>query len=433
MTPRAVTRVAVVGGGWAGLAAAVAGVRAGAQVTLFEMAPQLGGRAREVAVDGLPLDNGQHILIGAYRRTLALMRQVGAAPEQQLLRRPLALVYPDGRGLQLPPGAAIPAFVRAVLGYRGWGWRDRAALLLAAGRWGASGFACNERSTVAELTRALTPRVRTDLIDPLCVAALNTPAERASGRVFLRVLRDALFSGPGSADLLLPRASLGALLPAPAEAWLRHQGALLRTAHRVQALTPLGTGWQVDGEAFDSVVLAAPAREAARLTAALAPAWAARAEAFDYEPIVTVYLRCPGARLPLPMMALHDGPQAPAQFIFDLGALCPGRGTEGVMAMVVSGARDWVARGLEATGEAARAQALAALAPGSFPAPPMVLRSLAEKRATFLCTPGLDRPPADVAPGLWAAGDYVAGPYPATLEGAVISGEAAMQAALQSA
>ena len=91
------------------------------------------------------------------------------------------------------------------LGYRGWGWRDRAALLLAAGRWGASGFACGERTTVAELTRGLTPRVLTDLIDPLCVAALNTPAERASGRVFLRVLRDALFSGPGSADLLLPR------------------------------------------------------------------------------------------------------------------------------------------------------------------------------------------------------------------------------------
>ena len=431
MAPRAVTRVAVVGGGWAGLAAAVAGVRSGAQVTLFEMAPQLGGRAREVAVDGLPLDNGQHILIGAYRRTLALMRQVGAAPEQLLLRRPLALVYPDGRGLQLPPGAAIPAFVRAVLAYRGWGWRDRAALLLAAGRWGASGFACGERTTVAELTRGLTPRVRTDLIDPLCVAALNTPAERASGRVFLRVLRDALFSGPGSADLLLPRASLGALLPAPAEVWLRQQGAVLRLGHRVQALAAAGTGWQVDGEPFDAVVLAAPPREAARLTQPLAPAWAARAEAFDYEPIVTVYLRCPGARLPLPMMALHDGPGAPAQFIFDLGTLCPGRGTEGVLAMVVSGAREWVARGLEATGQAALAQALAAFGPGSFPSVPTVLRCLAEKRATFLCTPGLDRPPAAVAPGLWAAGDHVQGPYPATLEGAVMAGEAAIAAALR--
>lgn len=423
-------RIAVVGGGWAGLAAAVAGVQRGADVTLFEMAPQLGGRAREVAVDGLPLDNGQHILIGAYHRTLALMRQVGAAPEDLLLRRPLALVYPDGSGLQLPPGAAIPAFLRAVLGYRGWGWRDRAALLLAAGRWGATGFRCAPQATVAQLTQGLTPRVRTDLIDPLCVAALNTPAERASGSVFLRVLRDALFSGAGSADLLLPRASLGALLPAPAAAWLQQRGAAVLTGRRVQAMQPAPGGWQVDGEPFDAVVLAAPAREAARLAGPVAAPWAARAAAFDYEPIITVYLRCAGARLPLPMMALHDGPEAPAQFVFDLGALSPGRGTEGVFAFVVSGARAWDERGLDATADATLAQAQAAFGPGTWPAPPTLLRTLAERRATFLCTPALDRPPAAVAPGLWAAGDYIEGPYPATLEGAVRSGEAAMAAAL---
>ena len=66
-------KLAVVGGGWAGLAAAVRTTEAGHAVTLFEMAAHWGGRAREVAVDGRALDNGQHILIGAYRRTLALM------------------------------------------------------------------------------------------------------------------------------------------------------------------------------------------------------------------------------------------------------------------------------------------------------------------------------------------------------------------------
>jgi len=94
---------------------------------------------------------------------------------------------------------------------------------------------------------------------------------------------------------------------------------------------------------------------------------------------------------------------------------------------VISGAAPWVARGLEATGAAVLAQAQAALA---WRSPPTLLRCLAEKRATFACTPGLQRPGTAVAPGLWAAGDYVDGPYPATLEGAVRSGRAAAQAVL---
>ena len=73
-------------------------------------------------------------------------------------------------------------------------------------------------------------------------------------------------------------------------------------------------------------------------------------------------------------------------------------------------------------------QALEAFAPGTWPSQPRVMRVLAEKRATFRCTPLLDRPPASVAPALVAAGDYVQGPYPATLEGAVRSGEAAVMA-----
>ncbi|MBS0291573.1 MAG: NAD(P)-binding protein, partial [Proteobacteria bacterium] len=69
-------KTAVVGGGWAGIAAAVALADAGHEITVFEMAPQLGGRARSVAGDP-PFDNGQHILIGAYRDSLALMRRLG--------------------------------------------------------------------------------------------------------------------------------------------------------------------------------------------------------------------------------------------------------------------------------------------------------------------------------------------------------------------
>jgi hypothetical protein len=125
------------------------------------------------------------------------------------------------------------------------------------------------------------------------------------------------------------------------------------------------------------------------------------------------------------MVQLHDSATAPAQFLFDHGAL---GGAPGCFAAVVSGAAPWTARGLQATGAAVQAQLLREFPPGTWRPPPSVKRVVAERRATFACTPELLRPPAHIAPGLWAAGDYVQGPYPATLEGAVLAGVAAVQA-----
>ena len=425
--------LAVIGGGWAGLAAAVRATEAGHQVTLLEMAQQWGGRARSVDVEGLALDNGQHILIGAYARTLALMATVapaGVDAARGLHRQPLELRYPDGRGLRMPAGPAWLVFVAAVVTCVGWSWRDRLALLQASAGWALRGFNCDPGITVAALCQTLPPAVRQLLIDPLCVAALNTPAQDASAAVFLRVLRDALFSGRGSADLLLPRQPLGALLPQPAAAWLQSHGAALRLGVRVETLARSGKGWLVDGAAFDNVLLACSATEAARLAQPHAPAWSATARAIGYEPIVTVYLRCAGACLPCPMTALLEAPDAPAQFAFDHGAL---GATPGVFAFVISGARAWVEKGLDATGQAVLRQALQAFAPGTWPTPPTLLRVLAEKRATFRCTPGLQRPAAALVPGLVAAGDYIAGPYPATLEGAVRSAEGALRLLVRAA
>jgi len=425
-------RVAVIGGGWSGLAAAVEAVSAGHQVALFEMARELGGRARRAASGdaGLSLDNGQHILIGAYTECLRLMRLVGAEPERLLDRRPLTLQFPEGRGLALPPGPAVPAFLRGVMAATHWPLRSRWALLAQAGRWALAGFRCDDSLTVAQLTAALPGDVRQDLIDPLCVAALNTPADRASAKVLLRVLRDALFAGPGASDLLLPRDDLSALWPQPAARWLTARGARLVLGHRVQALARKDASWQVDDEPFDAVVLAASAGEAARLVQALAPAWASRAAAFEYEPIVTVVARSAGSRLPQPMLALRsDGDTAPAQFVFDLGQLRGQDQAGGVMAFVVSAASGWAERGTAALTQAVLAQAQAQLA-GQLKGELVVVRTLNEKRATFACIPGLWRPPRHLATGLCAAGDYVEGPYPATLEGAMRAGaQAARQAA----
>lgn len=427
-------RVAVIGGGWSGLAAAVEAVAAGHQVCLFEMARELGGRARRAASGDadLSLDNGQHILIGAYTECLRLMRLVGNEPDQRLVRHRLTLQFPDGRGLHLPPGSAVPAFLRGVVAATHWPLRSRWALLAQAGRWALNGFQCDERLTVAQLCAGLPIDVRMDLIDPLCVAALNTPADRASAKVLLRVLRDALFAGPGASDLLLPRDDLSELWPQPAARWLAARGARLKLGHRVQAVARKQAHWWVDDERFDAVVLAASAGEAARLAQSIEPTWASRAAAFEYEPIATVVARSEGLRLPQPMLALRSrDDSAPAQFVFDLGQLRRHEQAAGVMAFVVSAASAWIERGSAALTQAVLAQARAQLGTllngrGDL----VAIRTLNERRATFACVPGLRRPARSLAPGLCAAGDYVEGPYPATLEGAVRAGVQAAKLAV---
>jgi len=424
-----VKQLAVIGGGWAGLTAAVHATGAGHRVTLIEMAPQLGGRARSLAAAATAprLDNGQHILIGAYTHCLHLFATLGVDAGQALLRLPLRLRYSDHEGLRLRPGAPLPAFARAVLGYRAWPLGARLRLLARSLGWSLAGFRCAPGLSVAQLCAGLPAPVYRELIAPLCVAALNTPAEQASAQVFLRVLRDALFSGPGSSDLLLPRRPLSELLAEPAQTWLQARGATLRLGRRVQHIAAQEAAWLVDGERFDALLLACPALEAARLVEPFAPRWSDAARALRFEPIITVYLQSPGSMLPAPMVALTEGSEAPAQFAFDLGQLGH---APGLFACVISGAGPWVERGLEAAGAATLAQATQQLRwQGEAPT---VLRVLAEKRATFACTPGLQRPAMHVAPGLLAAGDYVDGPYPATLEGAVRSGAAAA-AALQGA
>ena len=421
MTAAPASRLAVVGTGWAGLTAAVQAVSDGWSVTLFDMSGDPGGRARTVEVDGRVCDNGQHILVGAYSATLAQMRRVGVDPAVVLMRCPLTLVEPDGKGLRLRAGHPITSFAAAVLSHPRWTLAVRLGVLRRAATWALRGFEAGPHRTVADLCRGWPEAALRELIEPLCVAALNTPAQEASAVVFLRVLRDALFSGPGASDLLLPSAPLGELFPAKALQWLQQHGAQWRPRQRVTRLEASTGAWTVDGEAFDAVVLACPAPEAARLASPHAPEWAQVAGQLQYEPIVTVLLDCPGATLASPMVSLTNGP---AQFAFDLGRVAH---QPGVFSFVVSGAREWVEAGRQATAEAVQAQALAAFPMGTWPCAPRVAAVLAEKRATFRCTAGLERPPSRVASGLWAAGDYVAGPYPATLEGAVRAGLQAAQ------
>ena len=392
------------------------------------MAPHAGGRARDVAGSEPPIDNGQHICIGAYSETLRLLARIGVSESSVFVRTPLRLVDVRGDGLRLSGGPAALAFVLAVLGRRGWVWRDRIALLASATRWMRDGFKADPSATVARLTASLPADVRRDLIEPLCVAALNTPADDASASVFLRVLHDALVTGRGSSDLLLPRVGLSDVLPHPALAWLDDHGADLRFARRVAAIAADGDAWRVDGEPFDRVVVACGASEAARLAAPHDMTWAEDARRLRFEPIVTVYARCERLRLREPMLVLPSDAERPAQFVFDRSQL---GGPEGLLAFVVSGASPWLDRGMAAVEHAVLAQAREALE--LRPERSLeVVRTIVEKRATFRCTPMLRRPPMRIAPWLVAAGDFIDGPYPATLEGAVRSGVAASRASLSS-
>jgi hypothetical protein len=131
--------------------------------------------------------------------------------------------------------------------------------------------------------------------------------------------------------------------------------------------------------------------------------------------IATVYLHCKDKRftgLSQPMVALHSGPEAPAQFVFDKGALS---GQKGLLAAVVSASaseRDELTAQVHA--QVNKQLELHQLE---------VIQTVVEKRATLACTPRLDRPEPFVAADLWACGDYIRGPYPSTLEGAVRSGQ----------
>jgi hypothetical protein len=196
--------------------------------------------------------------------------------------------------------------------------------------------------------------------------------------------------------------------------------------HRVQSIARgPDQAWSIDGAPFDTVVLACSAVEAARLTALLNPAWSALASSLHYEPIATVYLRRQANPLPSPMVALRSSAEQPAQFAFDLGLLGQ---HDDLVAFVISGARDWLALGLPALSASVQRQAAGAL-PASFSASPTVVHTAMERRATFACVPALVRPPPSIAPGLLAAGDYVEGPYPATIEGAVRAGVRAVSTA----
>ena len=403
-------RVAVVGAGYAGMAAAVTLVGRGAQATVFESGPLPGGRARRVTTQGHTLDNGQHILVGAYGSLFSLMRTVGV-PADAVLRLPLELRYADGFHLRALYCPAPLGLLGGLLLARGLPWRERVGavrFMLALRRLD---FRLAEDCSVSALLErhGQSGRIGHYVWKPLCVSALNTLPESASANVYLAALRDTLAGEAEASDLLLPRVDLSRLFPEPAMAWLRAKGAEVRCETTVRDLAALKS-------AYDAVILAVGPHQLKVLLPEMPVA-------FEYQPIYTCYLQySPRTRLPFPMLGLADGL---VQWVFDRGALT---GEKGLLAAVISAQGDHQQMAQDELAATCHREIAAAL-PGL--EAPQWSRVIAEKRATIAVTPGLARPAIDTGtPGVFLAGDYTDPEYPPTLEAAARSGVRAAERAL---
>lgn len=427
-------KIAVVGGGWAGCAAAVELACRGESVTLFEAARTLGGRARMVELGGRSLDNGQHILLGAYSETLRLMHTVGIDAKEVLLRLPLQMRYPASDGMDFVT-PRLPAPLHMLFGLaraKGLAREDKLALarFSTTARW--MDWQLNSDCSVAELLERFdqTERLIRLMWRPLCIAALNTPLERASAQVFLNVLRDSLGARRSASDMLLPRVDLSRLFPQRAAAFVERHGGAIRCGVSVKNLERTDSGWHLEcsdatdgvvGDDYDAVIVATSPAPAAALLGDLSGV--AQLPSFDYEPISTCYLQYESAvTLSNPFFALVDDVATGewGQFVFDRGWL--DKSQAGLLAVVVSSSGAAIEPGHEALTAALTAQLARAFQRPEL-SKPIWSKVITEKRATFSCVPALFRPANETAlRGLALAGDYTACDYPATLEAATRSG-----------
>lgn len=435
----------VVGGGWAGCSATVQAARRGYKTLLLEQAHQFGGRASSFIdpVDGAQIDNGQHLFLGAYRETLALLEDLGTAPWvgfQSPLRVPY--VMPGGR-IECLQASAAPGPLSLLLGLL------RFAPLSAADKRGLLKLGCfgapallpaffgilprssAEISVAAWLKRCgQSPALLRLVWEPMVLAACNARPEQARLREFLAVLGQGFLRGGKTAALGRASAPLAQLL-SPLPRLLESQGSQLRLQSTVGSIEARSDGWSLrltDGEALESrrLIVALPPRLASRLLGpALSQTLGLDVEAArPLSPIVSVLLWSDHPLLPGPLQAF--GPQRDgSQSLFHWGFQDAVEG--GYRACLVSSAAEALA---EQSPESLLNKLPAFLAARGLPAHFQRARVLRERSATPLFLPGSAprRSQATTVPDLALAGDWTETGLPATIEGAVRSGRLAVHA-----
>lgn len=445
--------VAVIGGGFAGLAAATALAEAGQRVLVLEARGQLGGRATAFAdrESGELVDNGQHVLFGCYHETFALLRRIGAEGNVRV-QPTLEVPYLDAAGrrsvLKCPSWPSPLHLLGAVLSWDGLAWKDRlkvlriARPLMAARRTfrlkaEAGGRLADASETVAQwLTRyGQTGRVREWLWEPLAVAALNQSPDDAAAAPFVRVL--AQMFGPDRADsaMVLPLRALHEMYALPAQRYLEARGGAVRlnALSRIRIENGRVAGIDVRGDPLPiaQAVAAVPwfALDAL-LTGDTAPmaATTAAASQMASKPIVTVNLWYDRAVMDDMFVGL---PGREMQWVFDKRQVFGEHASH--LSLVVSGA-DALVGADSAALVALAAREVAAAIPGARDAVLIRGTVVREKRATFSLAPGQPARPGVTTPvqGLVLAGDWIETGLPGTIESAAVAGHQAARALLQS-
>lgn len=429
--------VIVAGGGWAGIAAATELARHDIPVILLESAKQLGGRARSVRTGEIHVDNGQHLMLGAYQSTLNMLRTIGIKESDVLHRQTLSLQWfqPNNKLVELNT-IKLPAPFHLAWGLitaKGLSFRDRWSALQFSRTMQRNKFSIDEDCSVKSLLQLhhQSPTLIKTIWEPLCLGALNTRIHEASGQLFLRTLSDSFRQARRDSDLLLTRKNLGAILPEPALDYIEAHHGSVRLGQRVKQLlirdnNIIGVALENEQLLSPQVILATPHTITRQL---IKPhprleTLSEQIEAIEHRPICTVYVQYP------PDISQERWMQGSlntvSQWIFDRGLY----GQHGLMAIVISGDGehiDWDNDKLCHT-------VIEELAV-QFPRWPKPLSHhiIREKRATFASTVNINRhrPSAQTAVnGLWLAGDYTDTGLPATLEGAVRSGLKAAQLAI---
>ncbi len=425
--------VAIIGGGCAGLSAAAALVDKGFQVTIFESSPQLGGRARTVAVENNNLmqllDNGQHILLGAYRETLALLRKAGVDETQVFLRLPLQInmqFTSEKSAFSLKSVDFLPAPLNMLFGLlccRGLSFSERMSAIKLMLHLKKMHYQVASDTPLAEflMQHRQSAKLLKMLWEPLCLAALNTPIEIASTSIFLNILRDTFMGNKRNSNFLLPRLDLSRMISQPIAQYIQAKGGEIKLNTRINKLKIEVNGFSLEtkeGTSYfsDVVIAVSPARidkligDIPTLQHALQ-----QTQAFVYQPIYTIYFQYPAdTKLPSVMTGLTN---ALGQWVFDRGQLC---GQIGLVAVIVSakGKHQQLSQDELALTIAEELN----LAFSDLPKP-LWYKVIAEKRATFSCEVNLARPTNRTAqPRLFLAGDYTYADYSATIEGAIRSG-----------
>ena len=400
-------KVAVVGGGLAGLAAALDLVDAGHAVTVYEARPTLGGAVQTLpdreGDPEPPPDNGQHIGLGCFTEYLRFLERVGEGGSY--LRTRLALPVLDMDGAE----AAIEPRLSSLLRYRLLSLRDRVRIPVVTARCRTA------RATPGETFGALLRRLGTSdaaidrFWDVFVRPALNLRCDEVDAEAGLFTVRTALLGPRANSDLILPTAPLGRMHGDAAGAALEAAGASVLVDARVASLD------EIDA---DAIVVAVPPRESARLLGEEEPA-------LEDSPIVSVHLWFDRRLLDRPLAALLG---SDAHWVFDRGALTGSRPERGQYLTVVSSGAPEL---MELRGRELVERIAGELADRLGAAELLWSRVSREPAATIAVRPGSEqhRPgPRTARPNVTRAGAWTGTGWPATMEGAVRSGVAAARA-----